>query len=215
MTDNTYASAARKSAVGPNPPRIMSQQEKRDERFWECRRSLRLWPVDPPNAAGVRSFLEDKLGVEEDFMDNAGHIEVKKVYERKSKFTDEVVVTFIDKGTRDAVKARAPALANFRDEAGMRLQVPDHLQKTFRALMNLSYDLKKKHPTLRRSIKFDEDSLGLYMDIQMDSDAEWKRIDAEQALKANQRRTRTAGPSQFSQDEIEDLLGQTAEDSVP
>ena len=47
------------------------------------------------------------------------------------------------KQIRDAVKASAANLANHRDTAGMRLHVPDHLQRDFRALMNLSFDLKK------------------------------------------------------------------------
>ena len=57
-------------------------------------------------------------------------------------------------------------LALCREEAGMRLNIPDHLKKDFAALMNLSYDLKRKDKDLKRNIKFDEDTLGLFMDIQ-------------------------------------------------
>ena len=52
----------------------------------------------------------------------------------------------------------------------MRLHVPDHLQKWFQALMNLSYDLKKKRPDLKRNVKFDEDRLDMFMDIQIERD---------------------------------------------
>ena len=96
-----------------------------------------------------------------------------------------------------------------KDEAGMRLQIPDHLQKTFRALMNLSYKLKKKHPTLKRSVKFDEDSLDMFIDIQTKPDTTWRRIDPGQALAFNERH-RKALSNTIGQDELDELLGGTA-----
>ena len=49
----------------------------------------------------------------------------------------------------------------------MRLHIPDHLQRVFRSLMNVSFDMKKKHPSLKRSVKFDEEEQSLYMDVQL------------------------------------------------
>lgn len=69
--------------------------------------------------------------------------------ERKPKYADEVIVTFEEKSVQDAVKAQAHRLAEHRDETGMRLHIPDHLQKNFKALMSLSYDLKKKNLALK------------------------------------------------------------------
>ena len=66
---------------------------------------------------------------------------------------------------RDAFKSQAFKLVEYKEEPGMRLHVPNHLQKAFRALMNLSHYMKKKHPTLKSSVKFDEDTMGLYMNI--------------------------------------------------
>ena len=93
----------------------------------------------------------------------------------RNKNADEYIATFESKQVRDAVKAAASNLANHRDTAGMRLHVPDHLQRDFQALMNLSYDLKKRHPDLKRNIKFDEEDMGLFMDIRLDAEREWKR----------------------------------------
>ena len=74
---------------------------------------------------------------------------------------------FENRADRDQVRAGAPALAQYREDAGMRLHIPDHLQRQFRALMNLSFDLKKRHPELKRNVKFDDDTLGLFLDIQL------------------------------------------------
>ena len=75
--------------------------------------------------------------------------------------------------------------------------------------MGLSYDIKKRHPTLKRNVKFDEDDLGLYIDIQISKDAPWKRIKPEQAKKALAAAgTRPSGPSVYNDDELSGLLGQ-------
>ena len=103
-----------------------------------------------------------------------------------------MIVTFEDKSTRDAVNAQTHHLANHREEAGMRLPIPDHLQRTFRALMNLSCELKKQNPGLKRSVKFDEDRLDMFMDIQTSAGNDWKRVDSEQALRYNDKRRMTA-----------------------
>ena len=76
----------------------------------------------------------------------------------------------------------------------MKLHVPDHLQRSFRALMNLAFDLKKHHPDLKRNVKFDDETLDLYLDVQFGKDEDWQRIDAAQALEANKgRQGRTKG----------------------
>ena len=125
--------------------------------------------------------------------------------------TDEVIVEFDCKEVRDTVKAQGPNLANYRDEAGMRLHLPNHLQKDFKALMSLSYELKKKNPDLRRNVKFDENDLGLYMDIQIKKDGHWKRVKPDQARTANQRSGLTAGPDTLDADDLSALLGGSEE----
>ena len=101
-------------------------------------------------------------------------------------------------------------MANFREEAGMRLEVPDHLQKDFRSLMNLAYDLKEKNPDLKRNIKFDEEDCGLFMDIQMKKDGPWRRIKPKQAKKVARTR-KEVGPVIMSEEDITGCLGVEAE----
>ena len=144
-----------------------------------------------PNMESLREFLSERLDLDDQVLDELGHVKLKWVYERKPKYKDEMVAVFEDKGIRDKIKAQGPALAKHKDEAGMRLQVPDHLQKAFRALMNLSYDIKNKQPNLKRNIKFEEDFLGLEMDIQISDGGDWRRIEAPQAIQANANRRTT------------------------
>ena len=147
------------------------------------------------------SFLENELG----------DITVKKIIQKKGGHKDEACVTFESREIRDHVNAQASNLANFRGDAGMLLHLPDHLQKTFKALMSLAYDLKKKFTGLKRSVKFDDEEKSLYMYIQLRQDDNWKRIFPEQALKAAAARPSGAriGPATLELEDIESLLGET------
>ena len=116
---------------------------------------------------------------------------------------------FETKEVRDMIKAQAPNLANFGDECGMRLQIPGHLQRDFRSLMSLSYELKKKNPDLKRNVKFDENDLGLFMDIQVKRNGRWNRVKPEQARKAVEDTIgngASTGPDTLGEDELSSLL---------
>ena len=71
--------------------------------------------------------------------------------------------------------------------------------------MNLSYDIKKKHPLLKWNVKFDEEDGGLYLDLKLDETAYWKRVKPAQALAANKRR-RTSRTKSLGEDELRSLL---------
>ena len=185
----SYAAAAAtrscvQESVGPR-----RGEELREDKYNEARRALRLWPIENGSWIGLREYLRSRLNMGLDFVDSLeGRLDIRKPREVKGRKPDEYVVVFESRADRDEVKAAAPALAEHREEAGMRLHVPDHLQRQFKALMNLSYDLKTKHKGLKRNIKFDDGTLGLYLDIQIDKDEEWQRIDPEQALEATKGR---------------------------
>ena len=88
----------------------------------------------------------------------------------------------------------------------MRLQIPAHLQKDFHALMNLSFDLKKRHPGLKRNVKFDEDDYGLFMDLKLNEGSDWRRVKPEQARAANKGRTKDKLRT-MEEGELQELLG--------
>ena len=153
----------------------------------------------PPNKEKLRldaGFISDELG--------EVSITKPKDPRKKNRNKDKYVVTMETKQVRDAVKAAAN-LANFRETAGMRLDVPDHLQRDFSSLMNLSFDLKKKHPYLKRNVKFDEEDKSLYMDIKLKDDGDWRRVKPAQMVAANKNR-RKEGAQDIGEDELKNLL---------
>ena len=189
---------------------MVSRLNKQEEGFHLARRQLRLWPIKEGRKECLEAFLTEKLRMNGDFVrEELGSVEISKVKEPRNKNKDEYVITFESKQIRDEVKAAAPNLANHRDSAGMRLQVPAHLQPDFHALMNLSFDLKKRHPGLKRNIKFDEVDLGLFMDLKLNDEAEWRRIKPDRARAANKRRSKRRS---MEQDEIQELLESETDD---
>ena len=207
----TYAAAAAsQSHVQSDTIRqpTLSKEQRQEEKFWESRRSLRIWPVPEASEEQLRVFLKDKLRMDETFItEDMGQVIIKKNMERKPKNKDEVCVIFESKQIRDAVKAQGTNLANYKDEAGMRLQIPDNLQKDFKALMAVAYDLKQKNKDLRRNVKFDEETMGLFMDVQTEREGNWKRIRPQQAYRLNAARPTRKGPEEMEDAEIASLIG--------
>ena len=216
----TPAGASYASALATVPRKIVvatgrkefverDRTDRREDKFWECRKSLRLWPVAGEGRGDLEAFLVDKLRMDRRFVqEEMGEVKIRKHRDPRSKVKDEVIVEFECKEVRDAIKAQGPNLANFREEAGMRLHLPNHLQKDFRALMGLSYELKKKNPDLRRNVKFDEGDLGLFMDIQISKDGRWRQIKPEQAKLAYSGNGQSdTGPQDMDVDELASLLG--------
>ena len=63
----SYATAASKDRTCPDiQDRRRTKEEKQEEKFWECRRSLWLWPVQDGSITNLRKYLTDRLEMEED-----------------------------------------------------------------------------------------------------------------------------------------------------
>ena len=60
------------------------------------------------------------------------------------------------------------------------MEVPHHLKSDFRVLEDICFQMKKTHPNMKRSVKFDDDRLGLMVDVNLVGD-DWKRIRPDQA----------------------------------
>ena len=186
------------------------KSDYQEDKFWQARRSLRLWPIENGDRTGLEEYLRTKLRMDERFVkEELGEVTITKPRDPRSKDKDkaqnEYVVTFENKQVRDEVKAAASNLANFREEAGMKLHVPDHLRRDFQTLMNLSYDLKKKNPDLKRNIKFDEDDLGLYMDLKLKKEGQWNRVKPSQAQAANKNRGKSV-TKELAENDLRELL---------
>ena len=56
-----------------------SQSDRREDRFWECGRSLRLWPVKGMEREDLQEFLIEKLRMDRSFVDNElGPVTIRK-----------------------------------------------------------------------------------------------------------------------------------------
>ena len=200
------ASAKGTSQNGMEQPfeKTLTQAERREERFWECRGSLRLWPVPAATRESLNDYLTNKLHMDRNLVENMVITGIKKHVDPRSKTSDEITVVFETKEMRDTVKSKAHHLAGYKDNAGMRLHIPNYLQKYFRLLVKLAFIMKKKHPSLKRNVKFDEENLGLFMDIQASKDHPWRRVKPEQARAAIPASDLTTEPQVL---DIQDLKG--------
>ena len=204
----SYAAAASLPVLGSVEREVLTKGERQEAKFCRARRSLRLWAIVKLDRDGVVDFLIEKLKMDCVFVEEEmGEIEVRRVRDLKDRggARDEAVVVFETKGVRDTIKGKAANLANFGLEAGMRLDIPNHLQKDFKLLTNLAYDMKQKNPELKRNIKFDKDEVGLFMDVLVKAGGQWRRISTEQAKTLNSRKRR--GSDRFELDELKSLVG--------
>ena len=166
--------------------------------FRLARRSLRVWPIIGDNAdalwnaAGI--FLGTNLGLK-------GRIDRKSI----EKITradipsgpgvrDEALIVFVDSKARDLVMGSAAMLAPFSDNegkptAGMRIEVPTHLLRDFRLLFKYGQNLRARHGKgTRRHVKFDDITLGLYLNVKLPGDVSWSRVSTEVARRGLQAR---------------------------
>ena len=180
-----------KSTSDPNPgnpsmpaPSMPRPRMSKEDHYWMCRRSLRIWPVvgdDIRKALG--DFIKSRLLLTPQFLADMGNISVKKVAEGPgSKIVGEVIAVFSTVEIRDAVRRAARELGGSSD-AGIRLEIPQSMKPSLKALEAVSFNLKKKHPKIKRSIKFEDGDMDLILDFNTDPDANgpWRHVTAAQA----------------------------------
>ena len=156
--------------------RLTSSQE---EEYRTCRRSLRLFPIKGPNyAANVRTFLMTELKIPSETVVDMGNMEVKGSTDPLHKIPDEVLVVFKSRTARDLVKAAGASLAG-RTGVGLRIHIPGFLKSNFNVLQGLAYNMKQSDAEIRRSIKFDDCKMDLFLDVRIDGT--WRRITPEKA----------------------------------
>ena len=198
-------------ATGANATQIgQNQARKHDDKYWEARRTLRMWPIRGPDFdQSVRSFLGIMLKMEARRISEA-NFTVKAVSQvRDSQPADQVLVTFDSVSLRDEVKSLARNLAGQDRSAGTQLEAPDHLRGQFQAFQSLAWQMKKKSPALKRNIKFNDAEQSLVMDVKISAGEDWKTIFYQDARSViTQTRTRA---SSFSRAQLAALV--TVEDS--
>ena len=157
---------------------------KREASYNYCRRSLRMWPVEGELLAdAVRCFLKEKLKLTDGRIRALGSIEATPMPGKAARDKKEALVTFESVEDRDNVKANGVNLAGHKD-IGMSIHVPGFLMDDLIALNGLGYAVKQKNPGVKRSVKFDDRNMGLYLDMFVSG--KWKRVtpdEAKQVLK--------------------------------
>ena len=164
---------------------------KQDNDFHLARRSIRIWPVDPtPDIeSGVKQFLHTQLKIPFEVLDNIQFEHLSKQEQpRRSKITDEILVRFPSAHTRDVIQSYAANLAEVNGKAGLRMEIPDHLRRTFRQFEVHAAALREKYGVVKRSVRFDDAAGSLCMDIKLESTG-WLRISAREIEEIDQIRT--------------------------
>lgn len=155
---------------------------RRETAYYRCRKTLKMWPVrgaDLVDAAKV--FMRQKLRIGDERIRAMGTLEVTQSSAKLARDKAEVLVVFEEWEDRDYVKSTGVNLAGDH-QAGMSIHVPGHLLDDLYALNSVGYNIKTSHKGVKRSVKFDDSNMGLYLDICIND--KWKRIFPAEAKKA-------------------------------
>ena len=162
---------------------LMEAVQKQD--YLEARRTIKMWPVKGEESQlekGCRDFMKDALGMPEDTAEEITITSVRRIRQaRRSRIADEILVKFATVDERDIVQSYASNLGRLNGTAGIRIDFPAHLRNVFRLLESHGSLLKKKYPELKRSIKFDDATLSLVMDVRLTANDPWERVDEKGA----------------------------------
>ena len=189
-------------------------ESRRAEAYSRARRSLRLWPI---SREGNLKDRTTEFLVNEPLLDQQQaadlRFEVKRVGgNSRSKdascriITDEALVVFETARDRDNVRSFARNLKG--RGRGLRLEIPDHLWSSFRALLSVGYELKQRNPGLKRNVLFDDDNKDLKLDVCTAPDQPWRTIfpdGARQSLAKMGKTVETSRPA-LSANELDELL---------
>ena len=163
---------------------------RNEERYWNARRSLRIWPCRGPDYdKSVREFLGIMLKMAADRISSM-EFTVSSLPPLREQ-VDQVVVTFVTVAQRDEVKALSRNLAGHDRSAGTQIEPPDHLRGQYQALQGLAWQMKQKNRELRRNIKFNDSDQTLIMDVKTGVDEPWRTVlpsDARAVLGKTRRR---------------------------
>lgn len=90
-------------------------------------------------------------------------------------------------------------------EGGIRIDVPFHLKGSHRQLQSLAFNMKTKKPSMRRNIRFNDNTMDLSMDFSFDGNS-WKTVEPTEAAEAM--RSRQERSSSVSTEELAEILGE-------
>ena len=97
-----------------------------------------------------------------------------------------MLVEFTDAATRELILSYARNLASYIDDegkptAGIRMQIPDFLEREFKLLENYGYQMRRHGVGTRRIIKYDIIERNLMLSYKPPNSEEWTRITPQMA----------------------------------
>ena len=209
---------SRKLAANPPPvltnPKVRKEKSTFDSKYWEARKSLRIWPIPGPDLVkSVLDFLQVRLLLPIGRVTRDDFCVSPVTSPPGGSIVDQVVVRFDSIRLRDEVKSAAKNLNGADRSTGLQLEAPDHLRSHYQTFQKLGFNIKKKHPTLRRNVKFDDLEQALVMDIKTDQASDWKTLtyaDAKDLLKKVKKTPRTS----IEKAELESLVNLAVENNM-
>ena len=151
-----------------------------EKEYLLSRRSIRLWPVQESGdlEKGVKRFLAFYLKIPTEVIEGLCFQNIEKlVQSRRSKIQDEVLLRLRNSQQRDIIQSYASNLASVQGQAGIRLDIPDHLRGLFRLFEAHAAALRAEFGVVKRAIRFEDSDMSLYMDVKL-TDTDWHRISA-------------------------------------
>ena len=196
----------RAAAAGAQPEAGRRLSAKQEEAYWLHRRSLSIWPVQGDDVIpAVKTFLMTKLRFTEEQIRDLGKISIKRMREPVPRARKEAFCTFETKEARDVVKASSKHLAGEGNDVGLRAQFPTFMLEAFRSLETVGYHLRAADPSVRRSIKVDDTTMSLMMDVKVGDS--WRRIRPEEARNSLRDNPQILnGPKEMTSADITTLL---------
>ena len=178
-------------APATRPSHHPDYSSTQEAEFRLARRSLRVWPITGGNADELWSAAGIFMGTNLGLKGKIDRSSIEKITRAEIPsgpgVRDEALIVFVDNKARDLVMGSAAMLAPFTDTdgkptAGMRIEVPTHLMRDFRLLFKYGQNLRGRHGKgTRRHVKFDDISLGLYLNVKLPGDPNWSRVSTEVA----------------------------------
>ena len=201
----TYASAL--ASLPPSGGPSFRSMDRKELDYMRARKSLRLRPVSgKADRASAVAFMQKYLKIDSGTIDRLGDFSVAAVpFGQKAKYKEEILVAFPTVEARDVVRSAASNLAGLGSDYGVRLEVPNHLRSSMRALQAISFEIKTKHVGSRRNVLYDDDSMQLVLDFSLGEGKPWRRVTAVQAMA--KKRNEPEAKSTVDDRELDDILG--------
>ena len=151
-------------------------------KYWDARKSLRAWPVKGPDfSANFITFAEERLKIRSGYLKRSDFTVFPVASPAAAASPDQVIVKFDSVRLRDEIKSNARNLSGTDRSVGLQLEAPDHLRSHYQLFQKLGYNIKSKHPGLKRNVKFDDLEMALVMDIKTSVNSDWKTLSYAEA----------------------------------